>query len=58
MVMGGSLTVEECLKLAQESMDSAKSTSDPIVRDQYLELAKSLQELAAMLTASEAKGRR
>lgn len=53
--MGGSLTVGECLKLAQESMSKARASSDPVMRDQYEKLAQNLQQLAAALTANSAE---
>jgi hypothetical protein len=52
--MGRALTVDECLKQAQECLTLARSTPEPELREQYLKLAANLQELAAMLANTQA----
>lgn len=49
--MGRATTANECLKQAQECLELAANASDPDLRNGYLNLAKSLTELAATLDA-------
>lgn len=53
--MGRALTTDECLRQAQDCLVLAEGTPEPGLRDQYLKLAKNLQELAAILLARESK---
>ena len=53
--LGRALSAEECLKEAQDCLALAESTSDPELRDQYLKLARNLQDLAAIIIAMKSK---
>lgn len=47
--MDKALSAGDCLKQAEEYLQSAEATSDPKLRDQYLEVAGHLTCLAGLL---------
>ena len=49
VTMDQTLSVEDCLKNAEECIQLAQATSDPELRDQYLEVAGHLVRLAGVL---------
>ena len=53
--MGRALTTEDCLKQAQEYLSQAERMSDPVTREEILELAKELTEKAGRLDDQKAK---